>query len=182
MDDEKIKELFEKRDQNAINETAKKYGSYCYVTANRILQNGSDAEECVNDAYLAVWNRIPPENPDDLGAFVSKITRNIAVDRLRHDSAGKRGGSEADQIITELDECCGSAEDAAINKELITYLRRFIRRLPKRDRDIFVNRYYFGYSTEDIASYSGYGEDYIRTILQRSRQKLKAMFEKEGLL
>ena len=182
MNDDKIKELFQKRDQNAISETAKKYGDYCFITANRILQSEPDAEECVNDAYLAVWNRIPPEDPADLGAFISKITRNIAVDRVRHLSAAKRGGGETEQIVTELDECCGSAEDIAINKELISYLRRFLKRLPKRDRDIFVSRYYFGYSTDVIASRTGYSEEYIRTILMRARQKLKTMFEKEGLL
>ena len=182
MNDGKIKELFRKRDQSAINETANKYGNYCFETANRILQSRPDAEECVNDAYLAVWNRIPPEDPSDLGAFVSKITRNIAVDRVRSITADKRGSGESAQIISELDECTDSAEDTLIKKELIAYLRKFIKRLPGRDRDVFVSRYYFGYSTAEIAERCGCGDDYIRTILQRSRQKLKAMFEKEGLL
>lgn len=182
MNDGKIKDLFRNRDQSAIKETEQKYGKYCFATAMRILNNNCDAEECVNDAYLAVWNRIPPEDPDDLGAFVSKITRNIAVSRIREETSEKRGGGCRHQLLSELDECCGSAEDAVMQKELSAALKRFIKRLPKRDRDVFLCRYYLAYPVDEIAESCGCGEDYVYTILARARKKLRAMFEKEGLL
>ncbi len=182
MNDGKIKELFRCRDEKAITETEKQYGNYCFATAMRILNNELDAEECVSDAYLAVWNRIPPENPDDLGAYLTRITRNLAVDRVRRKTAEKRGGGYSHQLLSELDECCGSAEESVLQNELSTALRRFLKRLNKRERDIFLCRYYYGYSTAKIAEGCGKSEDYVLTSLSRTRKKLKEMFEKEGLI
>ena len=182
MNDGKIKELFRSRDQRAIKETEQKYGKYCLATAMRILNDKGDSEECVNDAYLAAWNRIPPDDPEDLLAYVSKITRNIAVSRLRKRNSDKRGGGFTAQLLSELDECCGSAEDAVLQKELSAAMRRFLKKLPKRDRDVFLCRYYFAYPVEEIAESCGCDRDYVYTVLARTRKKLKEMFEKEGLI
>ena len=182
MNDVKIKELFRRRDQSALKETERKYGDYCFATAMRVLNNRYDAEECVNDAYLAAWNRIPPDDPADLGAYVSKITKNVAISRLRKLNAEKRGGGQTDQLLSELDECCESAEDSAVKKELSEALRRFMKRLPKRDRDVFLSRYYLCYPVSEIAERCGCDEDYVYTILSRVRKQLKKMFEKEGLI
>ena len=182
MNDKEIISLFLARDENAIKETEKKYGDYCRAVAVRILNSVLDAEECVNDAYFAVWNRIPPEKPKDLGAFVSRITRNIAVDRVRADTAGKRGGSGEDLPVDELDGCCESAESVFVAKELAAAVNKFLKRLPKRERDIFMNRYYFCRKTSDIADSCGFDEDYIRTVLARTRQKLKTYLTKEKFL
>ena len=182
MNDGKIKDLFRNRDQNAIKETEQKYGNYCFATAMRVLNNKGDAEECVNDAYLATWNRIPPDDPSDLGAYVSKITRNLAVSRLRKQNAEKRGGGYTTQLFSELDECCGSAEEAVLQNELSTALKRFMKKLPGRDRDIFLCRYYLAYPVSEIADRCGCDEDYVYTVLSRVKKKLKSMFEKEGLV
>lgn len=182
MNDREIIGLYLSRDERAIDETAKKYGDYCRAVAMRVLNSVRDAEECVNDAYFAVWNRIPPEEPGDLGAFVSRITRNLAVDRVRAETAGKRGGPGEDLPIDELDECCESAEAVFAAKELAAAVNRFVKRLPKRERDIFICRYYFCYPTSQIAESYDCGEDYIRTILSRTRQKLKTYLTKEKFL
>ncbi len=180
MNDREIVSLFFSRDENAIKETEKKYGDYCRAVAVRILNSVLDAEECVNDAYFAVWNRIPPEKPKDLGAFVSRITRNIAVDRVRADTAGKRGGSGEDLPIDELDGCCESAESVYVAKELAAAVNKFLKRLPKRERDIFMNRYYFCRKTSDIADSYGFDEDYIRTVLARTRQNSKRILQRRN--
>lgn len=182
MNDGDLKKMFFDRDENAIKEADKKYGGYCFSVAVRILNSDPDAEECVNDAYFAAWNRIPPEDPSDLGAFLAKITRNTAVDRVRRLTAEKRGGGSITQVLSELDECCGSAEDAFEERETLRALKRFLKRLPKRDRDVFLCRYYFSYTVGEIAEKSGYEEDYVRTILSRTRKKLRKMFEGEGLI
>ena len=138
-DDQKIIELYCNRSENAIAETAGKYGRYCNAIAYGILQSREDAQECVNDAYLTAWNAIPPRRPADLGTYLGKITRNLSIDRLRTRSREKRGGGETPLALEELEEVVAgsdSPENEAVRKELIASLNRFLGELTAEERYI----------------------------------------------
>ena len=105
MDDNYLVDLFWARSEDALKETAKAYGTYCHSIALHILGNAEDAEECVNDTYLDAWNSIPPHRPERLPIFLGKITRRVAIDRLRHRNAERRGGGEGAILLEELGEC-----------------------------------------------------------------------------
>lgn len=105
MEDQGIIALFFERSEQAIEETDKKYGGYCYSVAYNILSNREDSEESVSDTYLAAWNTIPPRRPNFLNAFLAKMTRHISIDRWRKRSAQKRGGKEMILALEELGEC-----------------------------------------------------------------------------
>ncbi len=185
MTDTKIIELFFARDEKAIDESNIKYGGYCKAAAMRVLNDGLDAEEVCNDVLLAAWNRIPPEKPKDLRAFLSRIARNIAVDRLRRRTAEKRGGDGSDLILEELDECVeGSpgADAPLICKELSEAVNGFVKSLPKREREMFVSRYSLSYPISDIAEAFSCGENSVRATLSQTRKKLRKHLQKEGLL
>ncbi|MBO4869546.1 MAG: RNA polymerase sigma factor [Clostridia bacterium] len=182
MNDKEIISMFFARDQRAVAETKDKYGNYAQKLSVRILADPYDAEECVNDAYLSLWNSIPPNRPRDLGAFFCRIVRNLSIDRLRRDTAKKRG-ADICAITDELAEClpgADSAEDAYIKDQLRQCLDRFYKKLSARDRDIFFNRYYFARSSSDIAEKFGLSEEYVRTLLSRMRNKLKDHLGSEG--
>lgn len=182
MKDKEIISMFFDRDQRAITATSEKYGDYVMKVAERILGSKYDAEECVNDGYLSLWNSIPPEKPKDLGAYLFRIVRNRAVDILKISSASKRS-VETVSITEELSECLTdgrSAEDEYLNKELKKSLERFYKTLGSRERDIFFGRYYFAYDMKTIAEKTGLDEDYVRVVLSRTRNKLKKHLMKEG--
>ena len=129
-DDQKIIELYFCRSEQALSETAGKYGRYCTSIAYGILGSREDAQECVSDAYLTAWNAIPPRRPADLGTYLGKITRNLSIDRLRSRSREKRGGGEVPLALEELEEVVAgsdSPENEAVRKELIAGLNRFFR-------------------------------------------------------
>lgn len=184
MTDKKIIEMLFCRDQRALSEIEQKYGGYCRAVAMNVLNDSSDAEECVNDALYAVWNRIPPNRPEELGGYVALIVRNIAVDRMRKNAAEKRGGNAAD-AIGELEECLPaekSAEDRYIASELSGAIKRFYCTISRKERDVFVARYFSGFGIGRIASAFNMSEDYTRTLLLRTRKKLKKFLQKEDLL
>jgi RNA polymerase sigma-70 factor (ECF subfamily) len=184
MTDSKIIDLLFARDENALAVIEQKYGGYCRTVAMNILNDKYDAEECVNDALLAVWNKIPPNRPDDLGGYLARITRNIAVDRLRISGADKRDACVG-EITKELEECLPgdkSAEDAVLSNELANALERFFKTLSPRERDIFLSRYFSAYSLNGISDTYGISVDYARILLSRTRKKLFDFLTKEGLL
>ncbi len=184
MDDKEIIALFESRNENAIEETAKKYGSYCHAIANGILANTQDAEECVNDTWLRTWNSIPPQKPNSLKWFLAKITRNLSFNRYQEKTREKRGGGEIALVLDELDEVIGDSYDmetAFLQKEIRSALNRFLRELPERDADIFIRRYFYVESTEMIAKRYFMRESNVRLILSRTRKKLKEFLKKEGV-
>ncbi len=185
MTDKKIIEPFFARDESAISEADNKYGAYCHTVASRILGNDADADECVNDTLFAAWNSIPPQKPDDLGSYLSAITRNISAKRLRKNRAAKRGGGEADIAIDELDQCLGDVntpEQVVLSAEFTAVIERFLDSLPKKERDMFVCRYYYAYPTAQIASAFGYSDGYVRSVLSRIRTKLGEYLTKENML
>ncbi len=185
MDDQMIVQLYWERSEQAIRETDQKYGGYCYAIAKNILENKEDAQECVNDTYLAAWNTIPPKRPSVLATFLGKITRHISIDRWRARGAYKRGGGQVVMALEELEECVASKETVEktyARKELLAAYRRFIEKLPAAERRVFLLRYWYLDSIGDIAQKCGFSESKIKSMLHRTRQKLKKCLAQEGLL
>lgn len=185
MEDTDIIKLYFDRDQNAIEETRKKYGGYCLSLADRILENYQDSEECVNDILLATWNSIPPNRPKVFRMFLAKLTRNRALNRLKAENALKRGNGEKGMVYEELSEliCDGrSIEAELIAKELEQAINRFVADLPEREGDIFIRRYFFIEPVKDIAEGYGMTPGNVSVTLNRTRKKLKEYLENNGYL
>lgn len=184
MEDSQIVALYFDRDQRAIEETAAKYGSYCYSIAHNILKNKEDAEEAVSDTYLGAWATIPPHKPVVLSTFLGKIARRTAIKRWEQGRARKRGGGELALALDELSEYLsdGSTPESAIeNAELTRILNDFLRTLPKQERVVFVCRYWYVDSIADIAQRFGFTQSKVKSMLARTRKKLQTTLEKEGI-
>ena len=182
-EDEQIIDMYWAREQEAITETADKYGKYCGTIAWNILYNSEDCEECLNDTWLKAWNAMPPQRPTKLQIFLAKITRNLSFNRFNARSAEKRGGGEIILVLDELAECLASETDVASEyeaKELGQCIRSFVRLLSERDGNIFVRRYFFTESISQIDRKYGLTENNIMVILSRTRKKLKTHLIKEG--
>lgn len=184
MEDEKILELYRVRSENAIEETAKKYGAYCTTIAANILLSPEDREECVSDTYLRAWNAIPPERPENLRMFLARITRNLAINRHKAMSAQKRNG-EMTAVLEEMEECLTTGitpEDHIQAKELGQAINRFLRTVSKRESNVFLRRYFFSESNTQIAERYGLTAGNVNVILLRTRRKLRDYLVKEGFL
>ncbi len=185
MEDSQIVELYWQRSDDAIEATAGKYGAYCFTIAENILHSAEDSEECVNDTWLHAWNAMPPQRPRTLRMFLAKITRNLAFDRFRAQTAEKRGGGEIALVLDELAECLAGGANVAEayeGKELGRCIHRFVEALPERDGNVFLRRYFFTEPAADIAKRCGLTENHVLVILSRTRKKLKAHLLKEGYL
>lgn len=183
MDDEHIVELYWKRSENAINETAIKYGSYLNSISYNILVNREDAMECVNDTYHGAWNSMPPHRPSMLSSFLGKITRRISIDRWRKLNAEKRGGGELPLALDELEDCVsgfGSVEDEIERKELAKMFNSFLNTLPVTERRVFLCRYWYMDSIQSIAGQFGFSQSKVASMLHRTRNRLRVLLEKEG--
>ena len=183
LSDEEIIALFWKRNEKAIEETDKKYGRYLYGIAYNIVHDTLDCEECLNDTYNGTWNKIPPTRPRVLGAFLSRIMRNIAVDKFRSNTAQKRVPSEYIVALEELDECL-SDESADVEKEydirqISFILNDFLHKLSARREYIFVCRYYYSDKVADIAESLGLKEGTVARELSLMRRELREALEKE---
>ncbi len=184
MEDSQIINLYFARSERAIQETDTKYGAYCYSIAYNLLANREDAEESVSDTYLSAWNAIPPRRPPVLAAFLGKITRNISIDRWRKHRAFKRGIGQIEIALDELGECVSggeSVEDTAIRKEILDSLNRFCAGLNDTERNVFLCRYWYLDSMEEIAEKSGFSVSKVKSMLFRIRKRLNAQLEKENL-
>ena len=183
--DQEILDLCRAGDQQAIAAMEEAYGSYCYKVALNILGDHHDAEECVSDAYLAVWNAIPAAEPGNLLAYLAKTTRNIALKRLAYHHAQKRDSG----IVLVLDELAevlparGTAEDAVAEGLLMQAVNDFLRyKASKVERNLFLRRYFWGDSIADLRKRFGYSESKTKSILHRTRTKLRAYLETRGVL
>ena len=184
MEDSNILALYFSRCEDAIAETGRKYGGYCYKIAYNILSNREDSEESVNDTYLSAWNSIPPQRPQRLSTFLGKRTRNHAIDRWRKRSSQKRGGSETELALEELGQCVSgvpSAESVMIRKEILDCLNRFLTTLPKEQKTVFLCRYWYMNSLDEIARQTGFSVGKIKSMLHRTRKRLALELQKEEL-
>lgn len=182
MDDQQIIELFFLRSEEAIKSVSSRYGKTCMSIATGILSNKEDAEECVNDAYLVLWNTIPPERPKSLAAYLCQIVRNISLMKYRYNTAEKRN-THYDVALDELVECLentDSVQGVIEAKELSGAINRFLEMQKKMDRILFVKKYWFCMDTEELAEEMGLSRNYVNVHLHRTRQKLKLFLNKEG--
>ena len=183
--DEEIIDLYWVRNEEAIPETDRKYGRYLYTIAYNIVRDSRDCEECVNDTYLGTWNRIPPTRPNAFQLFITKIMRNIAVDRFRKNSEKKRVPSEMTVSLRELDECIqpsDSVNEEYLLKETVRILNEYIKQLPEKSEFIFVCRYYYSDQISSIAKMIGKSEDAVYRELRQIREGLRLLLEKEDLI
>lgn len=183
MDDSKIIALFKERSELAIFELSEKYGKILRKTADNILNDSRDAEECLNEAYYGVWNTIPPQNPSPLLSYVSRILRNIAVNRY-HSNTAKKRNSFYDASLDELENCFPSSsntEQEFSARETARSIDRFLGTLGRNDRVLFVRRYYFSDSVSELSDLFGISDHNVSAKLYRIREKLKKHLEKEGI-
>ena len=178
MEDKQIVSLYWARDPQAIDRSQEKYGPYCLSIARNILR-----QECVSDTWLAAWNAMPPHRPAVLRLFLGKLTRRLSLQRLRRQGRLKRGGGEAALALEELGDCVplgGDAQQALEGRELTRLLNRFLSGLPAAQRQVFLARYWYGAAVKDIARQFGYSESKVKSMLYRTREKLRLTLEKEG--
>ena len=184
MEDDDIIDLFWERSETAIEETSKKYGNYCRSIIRNILKNNQDVEECLNDTYLKLWAAIPPGRPNILLAYVGKIARNQALDRYKENTRKKRGGGEIPLLLSELEECIPASdniENEYMEGVTVDLINEFLYASEKLERMIFVRRYWYADSIKEIAKRYKMSTSKIKSILFRSRKKLKEYLEGEGI-
>ena len=184
LSDEEIIELYWKRNEQAIKETDVKYGKYLFTIAYNIIHNDLDCEECLNDTYLGTWNKIPPERPTVFNVFLSRITRNIAVDRYKRDSAAKRIPSE---LLTTLEEAEEYVPDSALTMEeevalgeVAKVIKDFLSSLGEREEFIFVCRYYYSDKIVHIARMLQISEKTVSRELLRMKEGLRQLLLERG--
>ena len=182
MEDNRIIDLYFARDKSAISETKDKYGRLLYSVSYNIVRSNEDAEECENDTYLSAWDCIPPEYPQKLCAFLTRITRNLSIKKVRYNNAQKRGG---DKITLSLDEITSFVPDPAdtlTERELTQILNDFLRSLPVTERRVFLCRYWYCDSVKDISRQFGFTQSKVKMMLSRTRKKLAEHLEKQEVL
>ncbi len=182
MEDQLIIKLFFERSEDAIRELNLKYGKICKCLANKFLHNEQDSEECINDAYLAVWNTIPPQNPNPFSAYVFRIVKNTALKKYHVNTAQKRN-NYYNVILEEVDEFLAvneTVESEIIAKEISRQINIFLGQIKDKDRIMFVQRYWFCYSVEEIAKTLGVSKNYVTVHLHRTREKLRDYLKSEG--
>lgn len=184
MEDSQIIELYWQRSESAIAETSHKYGKLCRRIAMNIVGNYSDAEECENDTYIAVWNAIPPTRPNIFAAFLSRIARNIALNRYEYNKAQKRN-NEFDLILSELEECIADKNTVEKNLEegmLADIIDDFLTGLSKEKRVIFVRRYWYSDNVKEIARRMRISESKVKTVLFRTRKELQEYLAQRDII
>ena len=183
MEDERIVSLYWERSEQAISETSTKYGNYCYSIAYNILYSDQDAEESVNDTYMDAWNSMPPHKPSILSSFLGKITRRLSIDRWRKNNAQKRGGGEILWVLDELEDCIAddsSPEDEFEKQRLARVINDFVTALPQTEQKVFLCRYWYMDSIDAICKQFGFSESKVKSMLMRTRLKLKNILTEEG--
>ncbi len=183
LDDAEIVELYFRRDEKAIQHTGEKYGTACQKTAQRILWDMRDVEECVSDTWIHTWDSIPPKRPSILGAFVTRITRNLALDRYDYNKAEKRRTALTEAFDELADSLPALESDGDVTSELAfrDFLNGFLRSLTPTARRYFLLRYWYGMSIREIAKENLVSEGKVTSALFRTRNRLREEMEKEGI-
>ena len=184
MDDQEIIARFFARDEEGLTAARARYEPYCAAVARSLLNDPRDQEEYLSDTWLRAWNAIPPQRPRSLGAFLAKITRNLAINRLRDGNAQRRGGGQVPLALEELRECVspeGSPEGELDRQAAEEALNRFLDGLPPLQREVFLRRYWYLDSIEDIARRAGWSKSRVTTTLHRLRVRLRAHLIQEGI-
>lgn len=185
MEDKEILKLYLSRDEAAITETANKYDRYCRTIARNILGSEEDAAEAVNDTWLGAWNAIPPHEPEVLSTFLGKLTRRMALNKWRASQTGKRGGGQTPLALEELAEVIpdnSPVDDSLMAEELSEAMDRFLAALPDAERRVFLCRYWYLDSIDQICLLHRFTPSKVNSMLHRTRNKLKNHLKKEGLL
>lgn len=183
MEDQLIIKLFLERSEQAISELSMKYEKLCKGLARRFLHSEEDIEECINDAYLAVWNSIPPQKPDPLPTYLCRIVKNIVLKKYRMEHAQKRNHNY-EVILEEVEEFLSGGknpENEVIAQEITREMNAFLVTLKEVDRVMFVQRYWFCCSVDEISEATGKSKNYVTVHLHRTREKLREHLKKEGL-
>lgn len=183
MTDREIVSLYHGRNEEAILRTKEKYEKYLLKIAFNILNSDPDSEESVNDTYLAAWNSMPPHRPEVLSTYLGKLTRRISIDLFRKKHREKRVGSEYAMSLSEWEDCLAGGEmpEETLETELLAEaINKFLRSLPKDARNLFIGRYYYMDPLQEVAAYCGMSESKAKSLLFRTRNRLKAFLEKEG--
>lgn len=183
MDDKQIVDLYWQRSERAIAESEAKYGAYCRSIAYGILSDSGDAEECVSDTWLGAWNAMPPHRPAVLGTFLGKLTRRISINRWAQKHTVRRGGGTIPAAIEELAGCLPAGptpQQLLEEKELSALLSSFVMGLPLAERRVFIRRYWYLDSVESVARRFGFTKGKVKTMLHRTRKKLRRYLEQEG--
>ena len=186
MEDKVLIRLYNQRKQEAVSETACKYGGYCRAIAWNILKNREDTEECLNDTWLAAWNSIPPERPASLRAYLGKLTRSRAIDRWKYNQARCRS-SQMTVALEEMSDCVpadqsGSPELSLLGSELTTCLKRFLLQQRELERQVFLLRYWYLMPENQIAKRVGMTRGGVSAMLTRMRKKLKKYLTEQGAI
>ncbi|MBO4879998.1 MAG: sigma-70 family RNA polymerase sigma factor [Clostridia bacterium] len=184
MDDEVILQLYNERSEKALELTEEKYRGLIFSVAFRILRDADDSEECVNDVLLKAWETVPHSGVKNLGAYLTKLARNAAIDRLKYRSAEKRGAGETALIFEELEECIPSprgGESLADELSVRELLTSFVSGLHGEERGVFLDRYFYAMTVPEIAKKRDSSEGKIAMRLLRTRKKLQKLLRKEGL-
>ena len=183
MDDLRIIELYNERNEDAISETGNKYGSLLYRIAINILSRHEDSEEVVNDTYAKAWNSIPPEKPNILSAYLGKITRNLSINRWHSRTSQKRGGG-MELLLSELEDCIPSQENVEKgfeSNDLVQAIDSWLGTLTINDRVLFLRRYWYCDAVNTLAKECGTSPNKLAGKLYRLRQDLKKVLESEGI-
>ena len=186
MDDNDILDLFFAREEDAIEKTRLKYGQRLLRTAMNILHDIQDAEECISDTLFKAWNVIPPSRPHMFGAFLAKISRNLAINKWKAKNASRRGGGETTLMLGELEDCIpsgniGTPEDTYEANQITAAINDCLQSMDQQARVAFVLRYFHGESIASLCTRFNMSESKAKSLLFRARKKLKAHLEKEGV-
>lgn len=180
MEDSQIIAFLFQRSEQALRAIQEKYGGLCRSIVSNILPDFRDVDECISDTYLRVWRSIPPQHPDRLDSYIARVARNAALDRHDYNRANLRN-SALTLAYEELEYALPSRDEAVDAMAFRTFLNQFLRSQKKDARIMFIRRYWYGDSVQQIAAAFGCGEEKVKSSLFRTRNKLRNAMIKEGI-